>query len=229
MLEFLIELYKVGINRMNGKADRRGMIVNKKLLVYGLVVVVLVGLGLVGLYAAGIFTRTSQASTSQSAATQVITFQPTGIRETAKDTGNCWESSLAAPRANAWRCMVVNSIYDPCFSVSARDSFVICNANPAGDARGMKVMLSKPLPTPDFRQGGQQAWLLKLSDGAVCSFFTGATGIIDGQRINYGCTDKQVIAGAPRTGIEWTVKEIKTTDSGKVVSAKTVKVETAWL
>ncbi len=39
-----------------------------------------------------------------------------GVRVAKSASGYCWENSLADNRADAFRCFVGNSIYDPCFA-----------------------------------------------------------------------------------------------------------------
>ena len=65
-----------------------------------------------------------QASTATITATQVITYSP-GPPTGEPQAGRCWTNSLAVWRDDAWRCIVGNEIYDPCFS---EDDSVICGA-----------------------------------------------------------------------------------------------------
>lgn len=140
--------------------------------------------------------------------TKVVFFRPSGIRGTLNTPADCWETSLAAPRANAWRCIVKNRIYDPCFSTSAHAHYVICDADPSSHTHGLKVRLAHALP-PSTLSSGTQAWMVRLLDGSVCSFLTGATDLFDGERLNYGCTNGSWLVGNPRTGAVWMVKELK--------------------
>lgn len=175
----------------------------------------------------GIIQRPSHpASTSPDITTpptKVVRFRPSGIRGTIDTPADCWMSSLAAPRANAWRCMVVNIIYDPCFSTSPQASYVICDANPARDTRGLKAMLAHPLPANPPRSG-TQAWMMRLTDGSMCSFITGASGIIGGERITYSCTDGALLVGSPHISSVWMVKEVKKGQSHLIM----VSVGEAW-
>ena len=139
--------------------------------------------------------------------THVTHFYPSGLRNSSTLSGNCWETSLAAPRVDAWRCIVADTIYDPCFSSPNYANYVICAATPASDTRGLKVTLTDVLPKSTVTAADHQPWTLRLSDGVVCTFLTGATPIIDNQRVNYGCTDSAVIAGTPKMGSVWTVSE----------------------
>jgi len=63
--------------------------------------------------------------------------------------GNCWTSSLAVWREDAWRCIAGNAIYDPCFST---DESVICGANPNAPTTSFLLLLTEPLPAPEVPQ-----------------------------------------------------------------------------
>lgn len=138
-------------------------------------------------------------------ATLVITYTPeppTGEPQ----AGSCWTNSLAVWRADAWRCFVDSSIYDPCFTV---DGDVICGASPVTTTASFALELTEPLPAPtvpDDTSG--HAWLVELPDGTVCEFATGATGGVDGERINYWCPSPDpgqqvVILGDLQPGAVW--------------------------
>jgi hypothetical protein len=50
-------------------------------------------------------------------------------------------------------------------------------------------------------------WALVTANGWKCRLETGATSVLDGQRLNYSCTGTQrVLWGAPNRGSEpWTI------------------------
>src|SRR5665213_374791 len=131
-------------------------------------------------------------------ATKVIIFHPTGTKG-APVVGACgMGESLALNRSDAWRCIVGNEIYDPCFSSSAHATSVICDVSPSKPV-GIKVTLSAPLPTHAKAQD-TQPWILTMGDGATCTFETGGTFGIANQRANYYCALNQWIIGAPVPG-----------------------------
>lgn len=156
--------------------------------------------------------------------TKVVFFRPSGIRGTLDTPADCWETSIAAPRANAWRCIVENRIYDPCFSTSMRAHYVICDADPSSHTRGLKIRLAHALP-PSTVSSGTQAWMVRLIDGTVCSFATGATALFAGERLNYDCTNGSWLVGNPRTGVIWMVKELKKGQSRLVMTP----IVEAWI
>jgi hypothetical protein len=168
--------------------------------------------------------------------TEVIVFQPEAPGDEAQ-AGSCWTNSLAVWRADAWRCMVENSIYDPCF---ATGESIICGANPATNAQGFDLTLTEPLPAPDATEemlaAENHAWLVELADGTLCTFATGATGGVDNKRINYLCTGdnpNQMVAllGDLEAGTIWKAEKALLsmgTDGPKAQGQAVVNVRTIW-
>jgi len=66
--------------------------------------------------------------------------------------------------------------------------------------------------------------MIHLADGPVCSFLTGASGLIGGERINYSCTEGAFIVGSPHISPVWMVKEVKKGQSQPVM----MSVVEAW-
>ena len=140
------------------------------------------------------------ASAAQS--TRVVMYAPfgpgglhSGYTVTAKMHGDCWTGSIASQRPDAWRCMVTNSIYDPCFSNAALSS-VACPSD-AFSKRVVLILLDKPIPVHDRNTGSPSPWALMLSNGARCYMATGATSEVGGMRLNYECSSKGWILGNP--------------------------------
>jgi hypothetical protein len=127
-------------------------------------------------------------------ATQVITFHPSGATGAAVK-GNCWTESIALERADAWRCMVGNAIFDPCFSATPHATSVICDAYPTHPV-GTRVTLSSPLPAHSVPHG-TRAWSLVLGNGAYCAAFTGTIDLYHGLPMDYGCTNRWNVLGDP--------------------------------
>lgn len=159
--------------------------------------------------------------------TRVTYFYPSSVvRATA--SGYCWTGSLAASRSDAWRCATGNIIYDPCFELVASKSGspVICDPNPAKGQKGIRVNLDQPLPRAEAYKGPDtQAWQLVLANGTFCSFLTGATGMVNKQRIDYGCSDGSVLIGLPQTGKVWMVK----VQASGSTTLKDMPVKEVWL
>jgi hypothetical protein len=105
--------------------------------------------------------------------------------------GSCWTGSLATPRADAWRCMTGNLIHDPCFSASRDARQVVCAEAP-WEPKVTVMSLTEPLPLDEGNKGPAEpwwprAWAFVLASGDRCVFLTGATDIVQGHRIDYGC------------------------------------------
>ena len=103
-------------------------------------------------------------------ATQIVTYKAAGM--TGKTVqGYCWTSSNASMRSDAYRCMIGNSIMDPCFAVSAK--VVHCPQNLVANT-GTIIALTKPLP-----EGNPHAiagpWTFQLAGGSgiMCNAGTG--------------------------------------------------------
>ncbi|HTD36960.1 MAG TPA: hypothetical protein VK669_05575 [Candidatus Limnocylindrales bacterium] len=122
-------------------------------------------------------------------ATRVITYVP-AVPSAPKRSGSCWTRSIAAPsRADAWRCMLGNEIYDPCFSAKP-PGVVVCDVNPVTGGRGFAVRLTKPLPAgePLFAARLALPWVVQLANGEVCVPLTGTHELIGKESIGYECS-----------------------------------------
>ncbi|WP_201390811.1 hypothetical protein [Ktedonobacter sp. SOSP1-85] len=159
---------------------------------------------------------------------KVVHFSPSGIRGTLDAPADCWMTSTSAPRANAWRCGVKHIIHDPCFSTSAQANYVICDADPTGDGRGLKATLAHPFPAPGPYSRDIQAWVMSLSDGSGCTFANGATGLFGGERLNYNCTSGWWIVGFPRIGSVWMVGLVKWGQSPQTQPVMMLVLEVWW-
>lgn len=175
-------------------------------------------------------------STPPAAPTQIIKYAVPISLPTSSVSGYCWTNSIAAPyRTDAWRCMVGNSIQDPCFT--AASGSVFCPENPANNA-GLLIKLTKPLPAPEsVTSTGNWAWRLELANGVFCEPFTGTRPFIDGQMGTYSCaagTDNQnlmLMGDLNASSSVWTAEEAVITQSGNnysISSSSTVPVEIAW-
>jgi hypothetical protein len=166
-------------------------------------------IGLLGLALAGVrqavparaAAHQGSGATSIVPATRVVIFHPKGTHGAAVFGACDMGESVALIRADAWRCSVGNLIYDPCFSAAPHATSVICGATPQNPI-GIKVTLARPLPTHGPVHG-MQAWVMQLGDGSSCTFITGATFGVQGQRANYECSDKDWVVGDPQSGRVW--------------------------
>ncbi len=170
--------------------------------------------------------------------TEVITFEPGAPAGDAQE-GSCWTNSLAVWRTEAWRCMVGNNIFDPCF---AGGDEVICGADPITDTPGFLLNLTESLPASDLSAEAQaaenHAWMAELADGTICGFATGATAGVDGERINYLCASDDPsqmvgLVGELTPGPVWQAKKVLLGQGGQgagpiALETTTVDVRTVW-
>jgi hypothetical protein len=157
----------------------------------------------------------TEAATEPATETEIVVFSPiapggTGLADSftikATATGECWASNVVI-RPDAFRCYpdtgtVANEIQDPCF-VSYEDEYapvLYCLDDPT-QTEVVKV-------TPTGGEGGFDGtdpenptdgspWAIKLSNGALCTALGGATTVVAGQRLNYGCADGSSLYGEP--------------------------------
>jgi hypothetical protein len=124
--------------------------------------------------------------------------------------GYCWSGAITTPRRDAWRCLVGNRIYDPCFSSAHAVGLVLCVEAPSLKT-GVKIRLTKPLPrargnhsAPSLRL---EPWAIELEDGRRCQFDSGGSAVVEGKRSNYFCvTGSEELWGFPDRGSEpWTI------------------------
>lgn len=123
--------------------------------------------------------------------TTAVVFNAKSMHVTARETGNCWTSSIASQRTDAYRCMVRNSIHDPCFKLSVRS--VACPTDLAANS-GVVISLTKVLPA---RPAIANAWQMQLASGAMCSMGTGT--IIPGYPF-YCSGSADLVCSAPPPG-----------------------------
>lgn len=112
------------------------------------------------------------------------------------ETVNCWVNSLSSVRPDAFRCMGNNYIYDPCFTDN-NENIVSCPNNPADSKTLFYAVFDKSEDTilenrylkPNT--ANNYPWYIKLYDGSECSFYTGATDLVAGMRVDYGCENQE--------------------------------------
>jgi hypothetical protein len=132
-----------------------------------------------------------------------------GLQAGKTSRGYCWEGSMADyGRSDAWRCFRGNEILDPCFSRGASSRpYLVCARTPWLE-RVVLLRLTKPLPleTRNHDQAETDPWALATANGRRCTLITGATSLIRGRRISYGCSDDSVLLGSPRRQVGgWTI------------------------
>ena len=120
------------------------------------------------------------------AATAVHTYHPQ-IPKGAPVAGNCWTSSIATSRPDAYRCMNGNAISDPCFATEKPD-IVVCDPDPANGKPGFALRQKGALPASPTVAGAPAPWLVQLRDGTTCSPLTGTRPLVHELVVAYSCT-----------------------------------------
>jgi hypothetical protein len=123
------------------------------------------------------------------------------------ESGYCSTTSGVTRRNDAWRCLVGNSIYDPCFSSTFVVGVVVC-PTPWKDT-GIEIRLTQPLPQATSHVAPSlalQPWALQTAAGAHCVLSSGASSIVHGQRLNYSCGTQVGLWGFPKRASQpWTI------------------------
>lgn len=172
--------------------------------------------------------------------TKIVKFVPAAAGAAAK-AGNCWTSSMAVQRPDAWRCMAGNEIFDPCFTLPGGQA-VVCNPDPAMGDPGFTLKLTERLPKPDMpaQPAGKPAaggWLVELEDGSLCRPITGAGGMVGDKALSYYCGDS---SGKESTALldefntqkpKWTAEKATITPGSrgpKLLKSVIVGIKTVW-
>lgn len=170
-------------------------------------------------------------------ATRVIKFVPDtkarGVR-----AGKCWTGSIAAPRPDAWRCMIGHEIVDPCFASTDRN-FVLCNPNPAKGDPGFRLKLTEPLPASEIptQSAYDGGWLIELADSTLCRPATGATFEVQGKAATYYCekdfkgVEIVLLDGLNTEKPLWTAEKAAVAQNSrgpKLIKSQRIAVKTVW-
>jgi hypothetical protein len=161
--------------------------------------------------------------------TEIIVFQPlSAIGQ--EESGSCWTLSIASPREGAWRCMVGNQIFDPCFSPEGETDYVICGEHPfSSSPGGVRLNLTQPLPelTPPSQTSNVLA--MELEDGTRCRFLTTGTLFpVEDKYFNYGCSDDSILLDV-QPGVTWTATQARISSDGqKILETILVKIIRVW-
>ena len=140
------------------------------------------------------------------AATNVIDYAPTRPIGPVQ-RGSCFSGSLAGdgiPTPGDARSATRSPIHVS--RSPERPTSSVCTPDPLTGDSGFPLQITEPLPLSeaDLTANGSP-WMIELSDGSRCGVATGATGVIEGERINYLCTTEagQTIGliGTPQSGL----------------------------
>ena len=166
-----------------------------------------------------------------------------GLAVTANESGVCAHGSLATPgRPDAWDCLGTddNTVRDPCFAdpfaAPGAPHELACAAAPwAADVVLLRLTepLSRAKDGAPAAAGVEEAdpgpwelpWALELANGERCTLLTGASVVLAGERLHYGCEGGGWVLGGPdRAEAVWTVSYL----AGGAVATTLVDVAVAW-
>ena len=171
------------------------------------------------------------SSLSAAPVTEVITFVPPLPSDSAVE-GRCFAPSIAVSRPGVFRCSTGNQIRDPCFQASG--SRLVCVADPTIAVAAVTIDAGESLQqvTPFPASPLPHVWSMETTQGVLCTFLQGATGAVNGERLNYGCADKSSLIGDPRQGPVWTASRVVLTDGlplpGTPVAVTEVVLAKVW-
>ena len=155
------------------------------------------------------------------AATGTITVPVAAIHK----SGSCWTGSISVPEAGVYRCLVGNTIADPCFvprSGSAVTTQVLCAVDPWTPVTA--VTLTDPLPKLTAPARTTHPWALELANGARCVAVTGTVPAVGAVALQYSCGSP---AGAGRLTTIGSLMSVQYSVTGDG-PLQTVDVTTAW-
>jgi hypothetical protein len=154
------------------------------------------------------------SSPGQPAATQVITYAPwaaagtlaAGISASATQSGSCFTTSGATAVSSAYRCMVGNSLHDPCFADAASGAGEVACPDWLNPDSVVIIKLTGSLPAPAASAGSAfPPWLVVLSNGQRCTAITGTGSTLGGMNSEYGCSGGTVYSLPDQNHPAWTV------------------------
>jgi len=169
--------------------------------------------------------------------TAIIIFEVPDVLPELTKQGKCLGSSISEPfRGDAFRCQVLNQLYDPCFT-TAQKGVVFCQMDPLVDDSFL-INLTQALPKSSLPKETKPnwAWFVELEDGNFCSPYTGIRPVVDSQQAYYGCksdvaTELVVLMGDLEGGYVWTAAKAVLKKDGAnwiIESSEEVEIKTVW-
>jgi hypothetical protein len=129
---------------------------------------------------------------------------------------------------NAYRCFTSKFVYDPCWVASGRAQ-VICPAAP-WSFKAVRLEVTKGFDNVGYsKRSAITPWGVQLTNGVQCSLIAGASGAVNGKRINYGCQHAKyvLIGNVDKHGKVWHIDKAKPVHGGFKADGS-VKLSKAW-
>jgi hypothetical protein len=153
--------------------------------------------------------RPAGATGRRTVATRTIRISPvthrgvlrSGWRVTSRRPHGSCEAGSEAVGDGAYRCFAGNLVLDPCWAQRDGDH-VVCAASPW--RRVVARIGVRRLPV--VRGVPRNVWGIRLVAGRHCTYLQGASGVVDGQRVNYACGRRLYLYGEPdRSTPHWRI------------------------
>jgi hypothetical protein len=179
--------------------------------------------------AIGVFASVALGSSGANAQTRVMTYSPfdasghVAVKIVARrPRAECDSGSPTVPRANVWRCVKGNGLYNACWKNPLARRLVTCVGSPWGGAHLLKVRR--------FGKHGRPSpyipWALEAG-GTRCTVIATGTSTSPYGRVNYGCEDGLVLYGdllrQEPTWMSWAGYDLK-----KYRDAHLIPISVAW-
>ncbi|MGH9129838.1 MAG: hypothetical protein ACRDY2_12995 [Acidimicrobiales bacterium] len=148
-----------------------------------------------------------------------------GVTVARHERGSCFTGSIAVDSPDAWRCLIGNYLYDPCFaSPSPASTTLACVASPWSLVTLLKLDHALPLTYANKAGGPSYPWAFTLANGQRCVVGTGANGTVAGVTLDYYCGSGA--AGRLDTSAKrWTVDYVPTGAASSTTVAVTQAME----
>ena len=140
---------------------------------------------------------------------------------------NCESGSEAT--GDAYRCFSGNLVVDPCW-VMKRKHFVVCLPDPWSH-RAIRLHVTGGYDNAGFASLTRASlpWGVRSVSGARCGFLQGASDVVHGKRVNYGCTRTTYLIGNVHHGSPlWTIARGRSTAGGHIEATGTASLTKAW-
>lgn len=186
--------------------------------------------------AVGLLGFIPQSREAPPAPTRVVRFTPPATTTGSARPGSC-QHSLVSDRTDAYRCVAVETTYDPCFATD-RAGAILCNADPRDASSG--VLVTAPLAASSGlgpHGVNLSAWFFELEDGSTCRpLITGGGREVDGMVELYTCRfappGSDAVLGEIDTQTPiWTIQQASLNKRMPPLSIKqlvSAVVKTAW-
>jgi hypothetical protein len=129
---------------------------------------------------------------------------------------------------DAYRCFAGNRVYDPCW-VTSNTAFVVCLGHP-WSFTAVSIHVSHYDNSGYSKKIASIPWGVQLGDGQLCGLLAGATSLVHGKRVNYGCQHVKLvlIGNVDKHRKVWRIRKARQTKGGHYKLTGWADVSKAW-